>query len=199
MKTDDSSLKILKILLKNLTIKPTITSLSKEIGMSRVGMWKVLKKLEAEKIILLNPIGYGKTSIYSISLNWENPLTDKTLALALTEEALRNKRWMHNFLELEDKLDFLIIHGSILHSPKEAEDIDIIGITSKNKFVEIEESVKKIQKTQVKKIHIINFTEHEFKQELTKPNKAFIDAVNKGLILFGQEEFIRFMKNLSRR
>ncbi len=199
METTKPNTKILKILLKDFTIKPTITFLAKEIGMSRVGTWKILKKLEAEKLIILSPIGAGKTSAYSISLNWENPIVEKTLSVALTEDALKNQRWLSNFAELEDKVDFLLMYGSIIHSPKEANDIDILGVTNKNKFLEIEESIKKIQKTQIKKIHAINFTPAEFKGELENPNKAFIDAIKKGIILFGQEKFIKFIKRIFRK
>ena len=173
-----------------------MTSIAKEVSMTRVGTWKVLKKLEAEKLILLSPIGAGKTSMYNISLNWDNPLVEKTLSLALTEDAMKNQRWMDNFIELENKVNFLIIHGSMIHSPKEANDIDILGITNKNKFIEIEESIQKIQKTQIKKIHALNFTETEFKQELEISNKALIDAVKKGIVLFGQERFIKFMRGI---
>jgi len=114
----------------------------------------------------------------------------------LTEDAIKNRRWVDNFIELEEKVNFLIIYGSIIHSLKEVNDIDILGITNKNKFMEIEESIKKIQKTQIKKIHILNFTEAEFKQELEKSNKAFIDAVKKGIVLFGQERFIKFIRSI---
>ena len=195
MEAEKTSPKILTILLKEFSLKHTITSISKEIGMTRVGTWKTLKKLEKEKLILLDSIGTGKTSTYSISLNWENPLLEKTLSLILTEEAIKNQRWMDNFKELENKFDFLMIYGSILYS-KEANDIDIIGITNKNKFLEIEPVIAKMQKTQIKKIHALNFTEAEFKQELEKPNKAFIDAIKKGIILFGQEKFINFIRSI---
>jgi len=195
MAENKTTAKILKILLKDFAINPTITSLAKETEMSRVGMWKVLKKLEKDNLIVLSPIGIGKTSTYRISLNWENPLVEKTLSLALTEEALINQRWRSNFAELEDKMDFLIIYGSIVHSPKEANDIDILAIvSSKNSFKQIDYSILRIQKTQVKKIHIIDLTNEEFKAELKKPNKAFIDAVKKGIVLFGQEKFIKFVK-----
>ncbi len=55
-----------------------------------------------------------------------------------------------------------------------------------------------IQKTQLKKIHALNFTQAELKQELEKPNKAFVDAVAKGIVLFGQERFIKFIRGLRR-
>lgn len=190
--------KVLKILLKDLGTKPTITTLASEIKISRAGLWKVLKKLELEGLIALSQIGAGKTSTFLISLNWENPILEKTLSLALTEEAIKNQRWIDNFSELQDKVDFLIIYGSILHSPKEANDIDILGVTNKNKFIEIEESINEIQKTQSKKIHSLNFTDKELKDELHKPNKAFIDAIKKGIILFGQEKFIKFIKEIKK-
>ena len=200
MVTAKPQAKILKILLTDLTIKPTITSLAKDVGLSRVGAWKVLKKMQSNKLILLSPIGKGKTSAYSASLNWDSPLVEKTLALVLTEDALKNQRWMTNFAELENKIDFLIIYGSIIQFPKEANDIDVLGIVSnKNKFMEIDETIRKIQKTQIKKIHVLNFTHAEFKKELEKPNMVFIDAIKKGIVLFGQEKFIRFMKRVSRK
>ena len=39
----------------------------------------------------------------------------------------------------------------------------------------------------------------ELKDELEKPNKVFIDALKRGVVLFGQEKFIRFMKELMKR
>jgi len=196
METAKQNTKILKILLKDLAIKPTITYLAKETGMSRVGTWKIIKKLELEKLIILSPIGVGITSTFIISLNWHNPLVEKTMSLALTEDAMKNQRWLSNFGELEDKVDFLIIYGSIIHSPKEANDIDILGVSNKKQFLMIEKSVKKVQETQIKKIHSLNFTQAEFKDELEKPNKIFIAAVKKGIILFGQEKFIKFIKGV---
>lgn len=198
MEVDKPNTKLLKLLLKDFTIKPTITLLAKELGMSRVGIWKILKKLEKEKLILLSALGAGKTSTYTINLNLDNPLLEKTLALFLTEDAIKNQRWLDNFKELENKVDFLIIYGSILYS-KEASDIDLLGITKKNKFIEIESIIAKIQKTQFKKIHALNFTAAEFKQELEKPNKVFIDVIKKGVVLFGQEGFIKFIKGITRR
>ncbi|HLC63356.1 MAG TPA: HTH domain-containing protein [Candidatus Nanoarchaeia archaeon] len=197
MDKNKKNTEILKIILKQFTIKWTITSLAKEIKMSRVGIWKALKKLEAENLILLSPVGGGETSTFNILLNWENQILEKRLSLILTEDALKNQRWLNNFKELENKLDFLILYGSMMHSPREANDVDVLGVVSnKNKFKEIEEAVQKIQKIQSKKVHSENFTRTEFKEELKKKNKIFIDAIKKGVVIFGQEKFIRFIKEV---
>ncbi len=186
--------KILLYILRNPFEAHTVTSLSQVLQLSRVGIWKILKKLESQQHLILKPVGKGKTNTFLITFNRNNLLTEKTLALYLTEEALEQPRWRNNFKELEKKVDFLILFGSTLHSPQQAHDIDLIGIVSKKEnFVKIQHIIDKIQKTQSKKIHIINFREQEFRQELQQQNRAFIDAIKKGVILFGPEKFVKFM------
>jgi len=147
----------------------------------------------------LSVLGDGKTSIFNISLNWENPILEKKLSLILAEDSQKNSRWINNFEELKDKVEFLILYGSILHSPKEAKDIDILGITlGKNNFQEADKIIRKIQKSQIKKIHFENLTKAELKKEIKKPNEIFIDAIKKGVVLFGQDKFITFVKEISK-
>lgn len=191
--------KVLDVLLKDFTVMHTVTSLAKELGLSRVGIWKVLKRMQADSLVLISSVGKGKTSTGIVSINWDNPVVDKMLALVLAEQAARNKRGVSSFYEIEGKVDFLIIYGSVLHSPKDANDIDIFGVVSRNdNFIEIDKSVMKLQKVQAKKIHSINFTNAELKHELKNKNMAFIDAIRKGIVLFGHEKFIRFVKDLTK-
>lgn len=195
---DLTAKRVLLHLLKDFSGTHTITMLAKELGLSRVGIWKVLKKLEEGKYLSLKSIDKGKTSTSIVKINWENPLVEKTLSLYLTEEAIKQRRWQVNFAELEKVVNFSILYGSILHSSQEASDIDILGIAPKKSFVKVQMAVDKAQKTQSKKIHTINFTESEFKTELQKANKAFTDAVKKGVILFGQERFVKFMREMTK-
>ncbi len=188
---------ILKKLFKNYLFKHTVSSLAKELKLSRIGVWKILKKMEIEKLIMLKKIGSGITSTFIIELNHNNPLIEKKLALILTEEALKQQRWIQNFKELEKYVNFLIIYGSVLNNSKEANDIDLLGIvTNKNNYKEIDKIINNVQKSQIKRIHIINFSSNELKKELENKNNAFIDAIKNGIILFGQENFIKFMKSL---
>jgi len=194
---DLTSKKILLHLFKDFSSTHTITMLAKELGLSRVGIWKILKKLDSSKYIILKNVGTGKTSASIITLGWENPLVEKSLSLYLTEEALKQKRWQGNFVDLEMITDFVILYGSILHSPQKANDIDVLGIASKKNLVKIHHVLDKAKKTQSKKIHSINFTKSELKTELQKQNKAFIDAIKKGIVLFGQDDFVQFMKGMA--
>lgn len=187
---------ILRILLKDIAKKHTITSLSEEIKVGRSGIWKALKRLESKNLINLTPIGKGKTSAYEITLNWKNPLVERTLAMILTKDALKQEKWRYNFKELENQVDFLILFGSILHSPKEANDIDILNLVDKKNFTKIDKIVRDVQITQNKKIHAIDVTKKELKEELNDKNKAYLDAFKRGIVLFGQEDFIKFIKNL---
>ena len=60
----------------------------------------------------------------------------------------------------------------------------------------MKEIVKKLQISQIKKIHFIDFDEGDFKEALvSQKNPAFIDALKKGIILFGQEKFIKFVRD----
>src|SRR3989344_6486476 len=145
---DLTAKRVLLHALKDFTDTHTITTLARELGLSRVGIWKVLKKLEGDKYIILKTIGKGKTSTSMVTLNWSNPLVEKRLSFYLTEEALKQRRWQVNFGDLDRVTDYLILYGSILHSQQQANDIDILGITSKKNFIKIQNIIDKIQKTQ---------------------------------------------------
>ena len=191
-----TTLQLVLSLLKDFSAIHTATSLAQQLKMSRWGVWKMIRQLHQEEIVALTPVGSGKTSTQTIHLNWNNPLTDKIATLALAEEEATYKRWIFNFAELEPEVDFLLLYGSILHSPQTAGDIDILSVAKEKKFSSINTYIFTIQKTQEKKIHSYNFTAQELIQELRKPNKVFLDALKKGVVLFGQEKFVAFMRRL---
>lgn len=191
--------KILLKLLKDFSSENTVTSMATNMNVSRVGIWKALKKLEGDELIIVEKIGLGKTNTFRLKLNWKNPLTQKALTFYLSQEASEHKKWIWDFQELENHVEFSILFGSIITSPKGANDIDITNIVShKKEFLKIDKILRNKQTAQIKKIHDINFTPNEFKSELTKPNKAYINAIKSGIVLFGQENFVAFMKEITK-
>jgi hypothetical protein len=185
---------ILLNILKEPSIYNTVTSIAKKSNLSRVGTWKALKKID--RLLKFKAIGPGKTSAEIIELNFDNILTIRYAEIALIEQAAGFQRWIDTFQRLEENTEFIILFGSILHSSKNANDIDIITVSNKNKVAGLNESILLIQKSQLKKIHATNFTPAEFKEELNKNNKIIVDALRTGIILSGQERFIKFMKAL---
>ncbi|MBI2630078.1 nucleotidyltransferase domain-containing protein [Candidatus Pacearchaeota archaeon] len=184
-------------LLKEPFVKHTATSLAGAVNLTRQGLWKIIYKLEENKMIVSEPISKTKKSTIVITLNWKNPITIKTLSLLLTKEALEYERWLNNFTELETASSFIILFGSILNNPKEANDIDILAIVkNKKNFKSIDKIILKIQKTQLKKIHLTELTKEEFIQELRKQNSAYLDALKKGIVLFGQDNYTKSLKDL---
>ena len=188
--------KVLLTLLKDFSTTQTITFLGKHLDLTRVAIWNILQKLALEKYITLQQVGEGKTNTYIVKLNWDNPLVEKALDLYLTEEALLQKRWEVNFKSLQSEVDFAMLYGSILHHPQQAHDIDILCISDRKNFVKIQQIIDAIQKTTHKKIHAILFTKHELLKELKKPNDAFINAIKTGIVLYGQESFIQFIRGV---
>lgn len=188
--------RILIALAKRQFDENTVTGLAGALKITRQGLWKALRKLEKDKLIILKSVGIGRTGIITLKLNWDNSLAEKMLSVSLIKESLEYDRWTTNFKELEGKVIFLILFGSVLNNPKEARDIDIMAVVDNKNFKVVEETVIKIQRTMMKKIHFIDITDKEFFEELNKPNKAHIDAVRKGVVLFGHDNFIKFIKKL---
>lgn len=196
-KTSD---KILSILIKEPLADHSATSIAKALGITRQGLWKTLNKLAGEKIISLKSIADTKKSALNIKLNFENPITEKVISLLLTKESLNYERWRFNFSEVKDYSKFIILFGSILHSQKEANDIDLLVIVDDKKdFHIINKIMLKLQQTQIKKIHFIDLSDSELKEELkTNKNKAYLDALKKGIILFGQDDYVKFIRDLGK-
>ncbi|MEK6921786.1 MAG: hypothetical protein AABX82_07905 [Nanoarchaeota archaeon] len=197
METDiPPQMAVVLLLLKDFSTVHTITSIGKELGMTRSGTWKVLKRLEKENYIIIEATG-KETSLVIPKLNFANDLLDKYLDLALSKEAMAYGRWSFNFKDVKEYVSFFVLYGSILNSYTRASDIDVIGIINDRiNFKKLHKTLDTIQKTEAKHIHAVNFTQSEFKEELVKQNKAFIEAIKKGVILFGQNEFITFMRRV---
>jgi predicted nucleotidyltransferase/DNA-binding phage protein len=197
IKTED---KILSILIKEPLADHSATSIAKVLGITRQGLWKTLNKLFRDKLISLKSIADTKKSAFNIKLNFENSITEKVISLFLTKESLNYERWRFNFSEVKDYSKFIILFGSILHSQKEANDIDLLVIADdKRDFHTISKIMLKLQQTQIKKIHFIDLSDGELREELkTNKNKAYLDALKKGIVLFGQDDYVKFIRDLSK-
>ena len=188
---------ILELLIRDFVSLHTLSEIARYLSCNRMGAWRMIQELVKQKYVIKRRLNSGRTAMHYFALNLDNEVADKHIALLLVEQASHYERWADVFEELKEYTSFLVLYGSIITAPKQANDIDILCIVKDKKyFKNSDKCIIKIQNSEAKKVHAIIFTEEEFKQELIRQNRAFISAVKEGIILYGHEHFIDFMKNL---
>lgn len=184
--------KALLTLFKEVTQHYNANSLSKVLGISRVGTMKILKKLLREGVLQSETI--GKSIIYTIKL--KDDYVRKLIAFLLADEAQMHKQWKWEFEGLFKEERVVILFGSILRNYKEARDIDIAVVLKEDNKKEWDDIKSAIQKKEVvlpKKIHWIPFLEKNFIENVKKRNKAMIDIVKNSVILYGQDMYVEMI------
>ena len=175
---------IIKLLFKDFLTPYNSRNISKIIRISHAGAFKILKRLEKRGIA--KPTRIGKAVVYS--LNKENPITWREIEMGLTLEAQNYLRWIEEFRCIENKVKFVILFGSIIRDEKSAKDIDLLVIATKDKFGEIKKIIEERNDILPKKIHLLLQTYDDFRKDIKSRNKAMIEIIKNGIILFGQDE-----------
>lgn len=183
---------IIKLLFKDFLTDYNSRSISKIIGISHPGAFKILKKLEKKQIVKAKRV--GKALIYS--LNLENPITLKEIEMVLVIEAQNFKRWIEEFKGLKENSKFLILFGSLTRNEKVAKDIDILVLTEKIKIKAVQKIIGDIQKFTNKKIHPLIQTIDDFKKDVNNKNKTMFEIIKTGIVLYGQEEYRKILNSL---
>lgn len=175
---------IMKLLFKDFLSYYNSRSMSKIIGISHAGAFKILKRLEEKEFVIGKRI--GKAVVYS--LNFRNPVLCKEIESILTIEAQNYRRWIEEFRKLENKIDFVILFGSIMRDEKSARDIDILVVADKENYSEVRKIINERNQISNRKIHLIFQSSEEFKKDVLDRNKAIIDIIKTGIVLFGQNK-----------
>ena len=192
METLSKEQEILKILFKEFKESYNSRSISRKIGLSHAGAFKLLKKLEERKIVAAKRI--GRANIYSINL--ENPVAIKELELLLAIEAQKNSKWLEEFRELKEKTSFVILFGSIIKNEKEAKDIDLLIVSDKKKFPEIKKIIEDKNRITAKKIHALIQTPEDFLKDMKNNNKVILEVIRTGIVLLNNETLINYLGEL---
>jgi predicted nucleotidyltransferase len=185
---------ILKILFKDFLVQYNSRSISKLAGISHSGAFKILKKLEKESVVLSKTI--GKALIYSINFN--NPIAKKEIEMILLLEAQGCRKWHEEFLEIAEKAKFAVLFGSIIKDEKQARDIDLLVVAEKNKFNDIERIIFKKNQILNKKVHLLLQSLDDFNKDTNSRNNAIIEIIKTGVVLFGQEEYVKIMEQVQK-
>lgn len=185
--------KAMLILFKEFTSYHNANSLSKELGISRIGSMKMLKKLGKEGLLIAKTI--GKSIVYKPNL--ENDYVRDLLSFLLSDEANNFKRWKDEFKELFKEEKIILLYGSTIVDYSKAKDIDIMIIRKKGESGKIHKLIAERQKFVSKKIHALDLTPEEFLKNTSRKQKAIVDIVKNAIVLYGQTKYVKLIKNVT--
>ncbi len=185
--------KALLVLFKELTRYHNANSLSREIGISRVGTMKILKKLEKDGLLMKESI--GKSIVYRPNL--EDDYARDFVSFLLSNEANNFKRWKDEFKGLFKEDRIVLLYGSTIKDYNKSRDIDIMIIKKARNGKDIYRVLSERQEVLPKKIHEIVITPEEFLNNIRKKQKAMIDIVKSAVILYGQRHYVELIKNVA--
>ncbi|HRZ86048.1 MAG TPA: nucleotidyltransferase domain-containing protein [Candidatus Paceibacterota bacterium] len=183
--------KIVKLLFKDFFSFYNSRIISKVIGISHAGAFKLLKNMTKKELVI--PVRVGQATIYS--LNQENPIVLRAVEMALTIEAQEYKRWQEEFDELKNYVKFAILFGSILKNEKSAKDIDLLIVADKNNFSKIKKIVQDRNNLLNRKVHLLLQNISDFENDVRIKKKTMLEIISNGIVLFGQQEIV---KNLTK-
>ena len=183
----------LLILFKDFATFYNANSISKILGISRVGAMKILKKLSNQGILEYKAI--GKSIVYKLRL--EDDYVRKLIAFVLADEAYKFKRWKEEFKELSKKDRVVIMYGSVIKDYAKASDIDIMIVIKKSDYKKVNKILEEKQKIIPKKIHSIELTATDLLDNIKQKKKAVIDIIKNAVILYGQDKYVEVIKNVA--
>ena len=183
---------ILKILFKEFRENYNSRSLSKKIGISHAGAFKILKKLENNNKVIGKRI--GNAVIYS--LNLKDKITEREVEIAITLESKNYNKWVEEFSELNKASNLIILFGSILRNEKEAKDIDILIVAEKSQLKNIKSKVEKKKSILSKPLHVLYQDKEDFFKDIKANNKVMLDILKTGIVLHGADKLIEIIIGL---
>ncbi len=188
--------KILGFLLRNRELY-NINQIARTLNLSVGSAHKILKSLEERNVVNIKEL--GNASYYN--LNFKSQEAVKLIELILIEEKnnlLKENKIAKVYVQDIEKFNAkcIILFGSILYKEEQAKDVDVLFlIKSKEEVKQINKFCLEISKIRTKKVNPLILLEEDLIENIKNQNKAIIDIIKSGIILKGEETFVKIIKN----
>ncbi|MEK6952170.1 MAG: hypothetical protein AABX29_04080 [Nanoarchaeota archaeon] len=189
----ENEAKTIEFLVRNFSKDYNINQLAKELNLSPGGMFKILKKLRNRNLLLEKELGNNK--FYKINFSFSDALDACKFALIEKKTNPYLNVWIKDLNILKERTCLAIIFGSILEKGKNAGDIDLLLVFDKRNIDEIENIIEKLNKIKSKKIHTVYQTKEDLISNIKKRDKAILEEIKKGIILWGRDVLVEAIKN----
>lgn len=185
--------KVLRLILTAFGSDYSINNVAKECGLTPNGAYKILKKFENEGILKYKKIA----NIKSYKINFDNEKTINILELILIPDIEGRIEYRTKDIESLRKITKVcILFGSYITAKKEPNDLDILFVFERANYKEYKKRLAGIKDITPVKIHDIIQTEEDLATSIKEKNKAVLNALKNGIVLWGQETMIRVIKNV---
>ncbi|MBL7056632.1 hypothetical protein ISS07_06990 [Candidatus Woesearchaeota archaeon] len=182
---------ILLRLFKDFSSFYNANNITKVVQISHVGAQKILKKLRRANILISKTIGKG--IFYKVNL--ENDYVRQLITFLLAHEANNHIRWKEEFKELFVQGRIILIYGSAIRNYSQAKDIDLMLVLKETERVDA--FLKKKQTILPKKLHTIKLRKKDLLNNVKNRNESMIEIVKNAVVLFGQEQYVQIIKNVT--
>lgn len=193
----ENEAKVMSFLVRNFKERNSINQIGKLLKFSPMGIYKILKNLEEMKAVRAEKIG---NAIY-FHANLKDEFGRSLAAFALSNKDLGNyaKSYADDLeKKLGDKVEGIVLFGSVLEKGREAKDIDVLLIFGKGKLKEVSKIISEMNELSPKRIHDIAMAPGDLGQNLQKGNEAMLDLIRKGAIIKGAHHIVEAIGHGSR-
>jgi len=183
----------INFLLRNFARDYNINQIAKELQLSPRGAYKILKKLGNNQILRSKKV--GNNILYKI--NFEKDTTLDVCQFVLIEKKTTPyiQAWIKDLQPLKELTDLAILFGSVLTKDKKANDIDLLLVFDKKKFLKVQEEIKKINQIKSKKIHPVVQTKEDLVKNIKKRDPVVLEEIGTGIVLWGRNILVGAIKN----
>lgn len=188
----DKEIEILLVLAKDFSTDYNANNITKKIRITPAGAFKAMKKLEKKGLITGKKM--GKAVFYKVNL--KDYYTFRTIeTLLISESKEKASRWLKEFKDLYKHVEIVIIFGSIVRSPKKANDIDLLVVFRKEKNNLVNKIIDERRVLSIKAIHLVKQTPEDLNENLK--NNVILSAIKNGCVLHGYDKLLGVVKNVT--
>lgn len=187
-----NEIRTINFLVRNYTERISINGIARQLSLSPMGAYKILKRLEQHAILEYEKI--GNAIHYQLNLSAEGG--KKAAELALTNNILNPfaKVCVEDLQRLKPLTLCAALFGSVLAKGMNANDIDIFCVIKPSKYKELKAKICDWQKSTSKKIHLLVQTKDDLLRNMKNKDPVIEDILKTGAFFWGEEIIIEAIR-----
>jgi len=190
----NKEIEILLLLVKDISKDYNSNNITQKINITPAGAFKAMKNLEKRNLVKGKRM--GKAIFYKADL--KDYYTFRIIETLFIDEAREKAlRWLDEFKELYKYAEIVIIFGSIIKNPKNANDIDLLVVFKKEESKNIENIIKNRKMISTKPIHVIKITIEDLNKSLRRKEDVILNIIKSCYVLNGYDKLLKSIKNVT--